>query len=94
MNALAERARSLYGRLGRPDGEKFAPADRGSQGYDKDDVDDLCDRLIGYFDRQEPLTAGDIRSATFGRARGPEAYDEASVDAFLSRAVEVLLGVE
>jgi len=94
MNALAERARSLYGRLGRPDGEKFGPADRGSQGYDKDDVDDLCDRLIGYFDRQEPLTAGDIRSATFGRARGPEAYDEASVDAFLSRAVEVLLGVE
>jgi DivIVA domain-containing protein len=94
MNALAERARSLYGRLGRPDGEKFAPADRGSQGYDKDDVDDLCDRLIGYFDRQEPLTAGDIRSATFGRARGTDAYDEASVDAFLSRAVEVLLGVE
>jgi hypothetical protein len=34
------------------------------------------------------------RSATFGRARGPEAYEEASVDAFFSRAVEVLLGVE
>lgn len=94
MNALAERARTLYGRLGRPDGEKFAPAERGQQGYNMDDVDDLCDRLVGYFDRQEPLTAAEVRSATFGRARGPEAYEEASVDAFFSRAVEVLLGVE
>ncbi len=94
MNALAERARTLYGRLGRPDGDKFAPAAAGQQGYDKDDVDDLCDRLVAYFDRQEPLTAGEVRSATFGRAKGADGYAEAPVDAFFSRAVEVLLGVE
>ena len=94
MNALAERARTLYGRLGRPDGEKFAPAAPGQQGYDKDDVDDLCDRLVAYFDRQEPLNAGEVRSAVFGRAKGAEGYAEAPVDAFFSRAVEVLLGVE
>ncbi|PZR55375.1 cell division protein DivIVA [Xylanimonas oleitrophica] len=94
MGALAERARTLYGRLGRPDGEKFAPAGRGEQAYDKDDVDALCDRLVGYFDRQEPLTAAEVRSATFGRARGAEGYAEGPVDAFFARAVEVLLGVE
>jgi DivIVA domain-containing protein len=94
MGALAERARTLYGRLGRPDGEKFAPADRGQQGYDKDDVDALCDRLVGYFDRQEPLTSAEIRAATFGAARGADAYAEGPVDAFFARAVEVLLGVE
>lgn len=94
MAALADRARTLYGRLGRPDGEKFAPAERGKQGYDQDDVDALCDRLVAYFDRQEPLTAAEIRSATFGRAKGADAYAEAPVDRFLARATEVLLGVE
>ncbi|CAM3595810.1 DivIVA domain-containing protein [Isoptericola cucumis] len=94
MAALADRARTLYGRLGRPDGEKFAPAERGKQGYDVDDVDALCDRLVAYFDRQEPLTAAEVRSATFGRAKGADAYAEASVDRFLARATEVLLGVE
>jgi DivIVA domain-containing protein len=94
MTALADRARTLYGRLGRPDGEKFAPAERGKQGYDQDDVDALCDRLVAYFDRQEPLTAAEIRSATFGRAKGQQAYAEAPVDRFLARATEVLLGVE
>jgi DivIVA domain-containing protein len=94
MGALAERARTLYGRLGRRDGQKFATAERGQQGYDIDDVDALCDRLVGYFDRQEPLTAAELRSATFGRAKGADAYAEASVDKFLARAIEVLLGVE
>jgi DivIVA domain-containing protein len=94
MGALAERARTLYGRLGRRDGQKFAPAERGQQGYDMDDVDALCDRLVGYFDRQEPLTAAELRSATFSRAKGADAYAEAPVDRFLARAIEVLLGVE
>jgi DivIVA domain-containing protein len=94
MHALAERARSLYGRLGRPDGQKFAAADRGQPAYDKDDVDALCDRLTAYFDRQEPLTAAEIRSATFGRAKGADGYAEGPVDAFFARAIEVLLGVE
>lgn len=94
MGALAERARTLYGRLGRPDGEKFAPAARGQIGYDRDDVDALCDRLTAYFDRQEPLTSAEVRSATFGRAKGAEGYAEAPVDAFFARAIEVLLGVE
>jgi DivIVA domain-containing protein len=94
MTSLAERARTLYGRLGRPDGEKFAPAQRGQAAYDKDDVDALCERLVGYFDRQEPLTAAELRAATFRRARGADGYAEAPVDAFFARAVEVLLGVE
>lgn len=94
MAALAERARTLYGRLGRPDGMRFAPAEGRAQGYDKDDVDALCDRLVGYFDRQEPLTSAELRAATFAVARGDAAYAEGPVDAFFARAVEVLLGVE
>lgn len=94
MAELADRARSLYGRLGRPDGERFESAARGKPGYDKDDVDDLCERLVAYFDHTEPLTAAEVRGAVFRRRKGRDGYAEAPVDAFLARAVEVLLGVE
>ena len=94
MSQLADSARTLYGRLTRPDGERFAPARRGEPAYDRDDVDALCRRLTGYFDRSEPLTAADVRGATFRHRRGPAGYAEAPVDAFCDRAVEVLLGVE
>lgn len=94
LTFLADRARTLYGRLGRPDGEKFAPARPGAPAYDVDDVDDLCDRLVDYFDRQVPLSADEVRAATFARRKGRAGYDEASVDAFFARAIEVLQGVE
>lgn len=94
MEHMADRARSLYERLRRPEGERFAPAKRGDQGYLPDDVDDLCDRLIAYFDRGTPLSSDEVRHSTFRRAAGHNAYAEGPVDAFLERAVEVLLGVE
>jgi DivIVA domain-containing protein len=94
MELLAGQARSLYERLRRPDGERFARARRGEQGYDPDDVDDLCHRLIEYFDRGVPLTSDEVRHATFGRASGHHGYSEGPVDAYFERAVEVLLGVE
>jgi DivIVA domain-containing protein len=94
MEQLAENARSLYGRLGRPDGERFEPARRGQPAYDRDDVDDLCERLVEYFDKTEPITADEIRRARFRRRTGRRGYAEAPVDAFFARAVEVLLGVE
>jgi DivIVA domain-containing protein len=94
MEHVAGQARSLYERLRRPDGERFAPAHRGEQGYDPDDVDDLCHRLVDYFDRGTPLTSDEVRHTTFRRASGHRAYAEGPVDAFCDRAVEVLLGVE
>ena len=94
MDQLADGARTLYGRLTRPDGEKFAPARRGDAGYEPAEVDAVCHRLVAYFDRGETLTAQDVRSATFHRRKAAKGYAEGPVDAFLNRAVEVLLGVE
>lgn len=94
MDQLADGARTLYGRLTRPDGEKFSPAHRGQHGYEPADVDALCHRLVAYFDSGAPLTAQEIRSSTFRRRGGSKGYGEAAVDAFCDRAVEVLLGVE
>ncbi len=94
LGRLGEQARTLYGRLGRPDGDRFAPPQGRQPGYEPADVDALCRRLIAYFDTGAPLTAAEVRTATFRRRTGRDAYDEASVDAFCGRAVEVLLGVE
>lgn len=94
LDHLAAQARTLYGRLTRPDGERFAPPRRGQQGYAVDEVDALCGRLVEYFDEGRSLTSDEVRNATFSAARGRRAYAEAPVDAFLGRAVEVLLGVE
>lgn len=93
LNDVAQRATSLYPRLTRPEGERFASPEQG-RGYSKLDVDTLLDRMVEYFDDGADLTAKEIRSATFASARGEHAYAEGPVDAFLDRAVDVLLAVE
>lgn len=93
METVVERATSLYDRLKRPDGQRFAPPDRG-RGYDAAQVDALLDRLVAYFDEGAPLTAVEVRTISFGSAPRSRAYAEGPVDAFLDRVVDVLLAVE
>ena len=94
MEHLAGQARTLYGRLTRPDGERFAAPHRGHHGYAARDVDDVCHRLVDYFDHGQSLVSDEVRSAMFGRSKGHRAYAEGPVDAFLDRVIEVLVGVE
>lgn len=85
-------AKSLYPRLLRPEGERFADAD--GSGYDKTEVDEFLARIAAYFDGEGKLSSAEIRSATFASAKNENAYDEAVVDVYLDRAVTVLLSVE
>ena len=94
LEQLAEQARTLYGRLTRPDGERFSPPKGRQPGYLAEDVDALCHRLVAYFDTNTPLTAQEVRSAVFRRAKGGRAYAEGPVDAFFERTVDVLLAAE
>lgn len=93
MEQIAERATTLYPRLVRPARERFAPPRRG-RGYERDAVDDVMDRLVDYFDAGAELSAAELRAATFPSAPRSRAYAEGPVDAFLDRAVDVLLAVE
>ena len=93
MEQVAEQATSLYPRLVRPRNERFAPPERG-RGYQREAVDDVLDDLVAYFDEGAELTAADLRSATFPAASRSSAYAEGPVDAFLDRAIEILLAVE
>ena len=67
MDQVTQLATTLYPRLLRPAGERFAPAS--GQGYDKTDVDALMDRIAGYFDSDTTLTSSEVRGAVFRRAR-------------------------
>lgn len=89
---LAEKATTLYPRMLRPEGERFAHPK--GKGYKADEVDELVDALAAFFDDGEELSSRDIRKATFRVARGQKAYEEGVVDAYLSRATEILLAVE
>jgi DivIVA domain-containing protein len=94
LDKIVERATTLYDRLGRPAGEKFAPAERGKPAYDRAQVDRLCQRLSDYFNTGKPLTSTEVRQAVFTPLRGKKGYEMGSVDAFLDRALEVLVAAE
>ncbi|WP_062377230.1 DivIVA domain-containing protein [Demequina pelophila] len=93
MQDLAERAQTLYPRLRRPAGDRFAHPGGLGKGYSVADVDELLSRVTSFFDRGAPLTAEEVRATTFRQSRGSRAYDEGTVDAFLARLVDILLGV-
>lgn len=93
MADLAQRAQALYPRLRRPTGERFASPSTFRTGYDRSEVDAVLDQLTAFFDQGRPLTAEDVRSVTFKRRRSWRAYEERVVDAYLARAVDILLGV-
>ena len=93
LEKVADRATTLYERLLRPRGERFARPESG-RGYDAVAVDDLLDRLAAYFDAGRPLRVDEVRLAVFQPARGKKAYAEGPVDAFLRRAVDILLAVD
>ena len=93
FNKTAEEATVLYPRLLRPRCDRFRhPAD-GGKGYSCVEVDALLDRLAAFFDDNGKLTESDIRFALFSQASGAKAYEEAQVDAYLGRAVQILMAV-
>jgi len=95
LDQLTRRARTLQGRLDRPAGERFSPPrGRFERGYDVADVDELCGRLNGYFNHGRPMSADEVRRAVFRPRRGQGAYREPEVDAFLDRAVAIMVAVD
>lgn len=88
---LIERVEELNGRLERPRGEKFRPAEPGVQGYNVDDVEVCMARIIGHLQDEEHIRIEEVRNVTFRAEKGPHGYDEAQVDAFLLAVVELLV---
>ena len=94
MEHVLRQAQTLEGRLHRDQGERFPRASGLSLAYDPADVDQLCERLAGYLRGGPPVAPEDLRRAVFRARRGRSGYDEHQVDAFIDRAVEVLVAVD
>ncbi|MGC5616207.1 DivIVA domain-containing protein [Georgenia sp. Z1491] len=88
-NHLDGLTESLLPRLGRPERERFVRAR--TTGYAAPAVDAFLGRVEDYLETGEGLRAEDVRSVTFPPAQGKKAYDEAVVDVYLDRVVEVVL---
>lgn len=85
----------LRGRLHRPPGERFRrPSRKNAISYEIDEVDALCDALLGYFENDMPLSVDVVRRAVFREAIGEDGYEETQVDAFLDRVVELMAAID
>lgn len=92
IDHLTAAARTLQGRLERPEGERFARGLRGwERTYDIAQVDALCDRLWRYFNEGAQMSPDEVRGALFTARRGNLGYREPQVDAFLDRVVAVMV---
>ncbi|MGG5172115.1 DivIVA domain-containing protein [Pseudarthrobacter sp. J1738] len=95
LQRIGKMSATLRGRLHRPASERFrSPSKNNVRGYRKADVDALCEDLIGYLEKDKPLSVDNVRRAVFRSAQGTESYEEAQVDAFLDRAVELMAAID
>lgn len=85
----------LRGRLHRPDGERFRrPAKNKARSYNTADVDRLCHELVAYLEHDKPLSVDSVRRAVFRPETGRNGYEEAQVDAFLDRVIELMAAID
>lgn len=92
QQCVDELAALLRGRLGRPRTQRFRhPSRARARGYSAAHVDVLCERLAERLDGRGTLDAAELRRAVFPPALGELGYEEHQVDAFLDRAVQLLL---
>ncbi|MFW6187542.1 MAG: DivIVA domain-containing protein [Actinomycetota bacterium] len=91
---VEELAAVLRGRLERPRTRRFRhPSRPRARGYSAAHVDVLCERLADRLAGAPVLEAGELRRVVFPPAQGERSYEEQQVDAFLDRAVQLLLAL-
>lgn len=91
VDALAGIVR---GRVERPRTQRFRrPSRARAQGYSAAHVDVLCERLGDRLAGSAPLEPAELRGAVFPPAHGERSYEEQQVDAFLDRAIQLLLAL-
>ncbi|MFM1956628.1 MAG: hypothetical protein RLZ41_27 [Actinomycetota bacterium] len=85
---LARIVEIVSGRLVRPKRKKFSNVGYLLRGYDRKQVDQLCNQVAVHLASGTPLQLNVVRRAIFKANRG--GYVESQVDAFIDRVVEIL----
>ena len=89
--SVRQQAQDILDRVARPQKSKFRRATIVHHGYHPNDVDHFCQRLVAYFQGQEPLSVATVRNQKFRTILG--GYDEIQVDQVLDETVSVMLAV-
>ncbi|MFM1992666.1 MAG: hypothetical protein RL600_494 [Actinomycetota bacterium] len=84
-----ERVKEIVvGRILRPKRKRFSNVGYLLRGYDRKQVDALCEQVSAHLASGTPLQLNTVRRAIFTAKRG--GYVESQVDAFIDRVVEIL----
>lgn len=75
-------------RAERPKRKRFERVSWPSRGYNKREVDKLCNLILEHIINEEQLTMAEVRRIVFSAQRG--GYAENQVDAFIDRVVQIL----
>jgi len=89
--SVRTQAQEVLDRVARPQKMKFRRSRKIQPGYHPADVDHFCQRLVAYFQGQEPLSVATVRNQKFRTILG--GYDEIQVDRVLDETVSVMLAV-
>lgn len=85
---LARIQEILRGRIQRPKRKKFSNTGILLRGYNRKQVDALCESVARHLDSETPLDLMTVRRVIFKASRA--GYVESQVDAFIDRVLEVL----
>jgi len=85
---LARVSEIIRGRLERPKGKRFSSTGWILRGYNRKQVDALCERISRHLESGQELSPAEVRRSFFQAKRG--GYAESQVDAFIDRVIEVL----
>lgn len=78
----------LVNRANRPKKNRFEKVSWPARGYNKNEVDKLCNLVLEHLVNEEKLKMAEVRRIVFSAQRG--GYAENQVDAFIDRVVQIL----
>lgn len=78
----------VRGRIDRPKNKRFDRAAWPARGYNRKQVDRLCNLIVEHLVNGEALTMSEVRRIVFSAQRG--GYAENQVDAFIDRVIQIL----
>jgi DivIVA domain-containing protein len=88
VDQLQRTSEIVKTRAERPKKKRFERVSWPARGYNRKQVDVLCNLVLEHLVNSEPLTMSEVRRIVFSAQRG--GYAENQVDAFIDRVIQIL----
>lgn len=88
IDQLERTAEIVRARAERPKSKRFERVSWPARGYNRKQVDVMCNLVLEHLVNSEPLVMSEVRRIVFSAQRG--GYAENQVDAFIDRVIQIL----